>query len=118
MKPVVIDNFLEIQSFKNLQNVMFEENFCWSYNEGIDYSDEEGDKFQFFHAFFKEDIFIKAFLFSLPDKTRIALLLKVEIVFNPTVNPNFGTSFKLLNCENVFILSLLVLIGSCVICVF
>ena len=39
--------------------------------------------------YFKEDIFIKAFLFSFPDKTRIALLLKDEIVFNPTVNPNF-----------------------------
>ena len=55
MKPVVIDNFLEIQSFQNLQNVMFEENFCWSYNEGIDYSDEEGDKFQFTHNFYKNN---------------------------------------------------------------
>ena len=55
MKPVVIDNFLEIQSFQNLQNIMFEENFCWSYNEGIDYSDEEGDKFQFTHNFYNNN---------------------------------------------------------------
>ena len=52
MKPVVIDNFLEIKSFQNLQNIMFGGNFCWSYNEGIDYSDEEGDKFQFTHIFY------------------------------------------------------------------
>ena len=55
MKPVVIDNFLEIQSFQNLQNIMFGKDFCWNYNEGIDYSDEEGDKFQFTHTFYKTD---------------------------------------------------------------
>ena len=49
MKPVIIDNFLDKQSFQNLQNIMFGENFCWNYNESIDYSDEEGDKFQFTH---------------------------------------------------------------------
>ena len=55
MKPVVIDNFLEIQSFQNLQNMMFGGNFCWNYNEGIDYSDEEGDKFQFTLNFYKNN---------------------------------------------------------------
>ena len=56
MKPVVIDNFLDKQSFQNLQNVMFGENFCWNYNVGIDYSDEEGDKFQFTHTFYNARI--------------------------------------------------------------
>ena len=56
MKPVVIDNFLDEQSFRNLQNVILGNDFTWFYINSIDYSDEEGDKFQFFHAFFKEDI--------------------------------------------------------------
>ena len=56
MKPVVIDNFLDEQSFRNLQNVILGNDFTWFYINSIDYSDEEGDKFQFFHAFFKEAI--------------------------------------------------------------
>ena len=56
MKPVVIDNFLDEQSFRNLQNVILGNDFTWFYINAIDYSNEEGDKFQFFHAFFKEDI--------------------------------------------------------------
>ena len=52
MKPVVIDNFLDKQSFQNLQNIMFKGNFCWNYNDAIDYSDEEGEKFQFTHTFY------------------------------------------------------------------
>ena len=52
MKPVVIDNFLDKQSFQNLQNIMFKENFCWNYNEAIDYENEEGERFQFTHNFY------------------------------------------------------------------
>ena len=55
MKPVVIDNFLDEQSFQNLQNIMFGENFCWVYNGAIDYEDDE-DKFQFTHSFYKNNI--------------------------------------------------------------
>ena len=55
MKPVVIDNFLEIQSFQSLQNIMFGKEFCWNYNEGIDYVSDE-DKFQFTHNFYKNNI--------------------------------------------------------------
>ena len=46
--------------------------------------------------FFKEDIFLKACFFSFPASTRIAYLLKVKIVFKPTVKPYFGTSLRLL----------------------
>ena len=53
MKPVVIDNFLDEQSFRNLQNVILGNDFTWFYINAIDYSNEEGDKFQFFHAFLK-----------------------------------------------------------------
>ena len=56
MKPVVIDNFLDKQSFQNLQNVMFGAEFCWVYNNAIDYEDEEGDKFQFTHTFYNARI--------------------------------------------------------------
>ena len=52
MKPVVIDNFLEIKSFQNLQNIMLKEIFYWFYSDAIDHSDEEGDKFQFTHIFY------------------------------------------------------------------
>ena len=56
MKPVVIDNFLEIQSFQNLQNVMLGNNFGWFFNNNIDYLTEEGDKFQFVHGFYEKNI--------------------------------------------------------------
>ena len=55
MKPVVINNFLDKQSFLNLQKIMLSNFVCWNYNEGIDYSDEEGDKFQFTHNFYKNN---------------------------------------------------------------
>ena len=57
MKPVVIDNFIDKQSFQDLQNVMFGENFCWNYNEHIDYIDEqEKFRFQFTHTFYRQNI--------------------------------------------------------------
>ena len=55
MKPVVINNFLDKQSFLNLQKIMLSNFVCWNYNEGIDYSDEEGDKFQFTLNFYKNN---------------------------------------------------------------
>ena len=55
MKPVVIDNFLEIQSFQNLQNIILGDYFGWFYNELIDYKEDE-NKFQFTHTFYKENI--------------------------------------------------------------
>ena len=56
MKPVVIDNFLDNQSFQKLQNVMFGDDFNWFYSPAIDIKDEEGDKFQFFHMFYKTNV--------------------------------------------------------------
>ena len=56
MKPVVINNFLDKQSFHNLQNKILGEYFCWYYNTRIDYSDEEGVKFQFTHSFYRNNI--------------------------------------------------------------
>ena len=55
MKPLIIDNFLDNQSFQNLQNIMFGGEFCWFYLDGIDYRGEEGVKFQFFHTFYKNN---------------------------------------------------------------
>ena len=56
MKPVVIDNFIDNQSFQNLQNIILGDNFSWFFNDGIDYKNEEGDKFQFTHIFYKENV--------------------------------------------------------------
>ena len=54
MKPVVIDNFLDEQSFQNLQNTMMGEDLSWSYNDAIDYANDV-DKFQFIHIFYKHN---------------------------------------------------------------
>lgn len=53
MKPLIIDNFIDQQSFQNLKNTMLGDNFCWNYNQAIDYADDK-DKFQFTHSFYKE----------------------------------------------------------------
>ena len=36
MKPLIIDNFIDQQSFQNLKNTMLGDNFCWNYNQAID----------------------------------------------------------------------------------
>ena len=53
MKPLIIDNFIDQQSFQNLKNLMLGDNFCWNYNQAIDYADDK-DKFQFTHSFYKD----------------------------------------------------------------
>ena len=53
MKPLIIDNFIDQQSFQNLNNIMLGDNFCWNYNQAIDYADDK-DKFQFTHSFYKD----------------------------------------------------------------
>ena len=53
MKPLIIDNFIDQQSFQNLKNTMLGDNFCWNYNQAIDYADDK-DKFQFTHSFYKD----------------------------------------------------------------
>ena len=55
MKPLIVDNFIDQQSFQNLNSVMLGENFCWSYSDAIDYA-EDKDKFQFTHSFYKENL--------------------------------------------------------------
>ena len=55
MKPLIIDNFIDQQSFQNLKNTMLGDNFCWNYNNAIDYAEDE-DKFQFTHSFYKENL--------------------------------------------------------------
>ena len=55
MKPLIVDNFIDQQSFQNLKNTMLGENFCWNYSDTIDYADDK-DKFQFTHSFYKENL--------------------------------------------------------------
>ena len=52
MKPRIINNFVDQNSFQLLKNDMFGSEFCWNYNEAIDYENEEGDRFQFTHNFY------------------------------------------------------------------
>ena len=54
MKPLIVDNFLNKQYFQALKNTMLSENFCWAYNDVIEYANDE-DKFQFTHCFYRED---------------------------------------------------------------
>ena len=41
MKPLIVDNFLNKQYFQALKNTMLSENFCWAYNDVIDYANDE-----------------------------------------------------------------------------
>ena len=52
MKPRIINNFVDQNSFQLLKNDMFGSEFCWNYNEAFDYENEEGDRFQFTHNFY------------------------------------------------------------------
>ncbi len=57
MKPAIIDNFIDQNSFQLLKNDMFGSEFCWNYNEHIDYIDEqEKFRFQFTHTFYRQNI--------------------------------------------------------------
>jgi len=58
-KPLVIDNFLDKQSFQVLQNVMLGSHFDWYYNNQIDYIDDV-NKFQFIHLFYQNNIGINS----------------------------------------------------------
>ena len=51
MKPRIIDNFIDQNSFQLLKNDMFSLEFCWNYNDKIDYI-EDIDRFQFTHNFY------------------------------------------------------------------
>ena len=53
MKPLIIDNFVDQDSFQMLQKTMFDLSFHWSYNSVIDYEDDK-DKFQFTHNFYDQ----------------------------------------------------------------
>ena len=47
------DNFLEKESFDNLQDLLLGDNFSWYYNSAVDYEDEVNNNFQFTHTFYK-----------------------------------------------------------------
>ena len=49
------NNFLEQKDFDKLQNFIMGANFGWYYNPLIDY-EEDVDKFQFTHTFYKDDV--------------------------------------------------------------
>ena len=53
MKPLIIDNFVDQDSFQMLRKTMFDPSFHWSYNSVIDYEDDK-DKFQFTHNFYDQ----------------------------------------------------------------
>ena len=57
MIPLITDNFLKPDDFKNLQMLMLGEDLPWYYMDKIDYPDDDHDpdKFQFTHAFYGGD---------------------------------------------------------------
>ena len=57
-EPLVIDNFLDKQSFQILQKIILGHDFGWFYNNGIDW--EDANKFQFTHLFYQDNIGINS----------------------------------------------------------
>ena len=55
MEVKVIDNFLDQSTFENLESVIMGNEISWYYLPHVDYEDEEGERFQFTHAFYKDD---------------------------------------------------------------
>ena len=54
MEVKVIDNFLDQSTFENLESVIMGNEISWYYLPHVDYEDEEGERFQFTHAFYKD----------------------------------------------------------------
>jgi hypothetical protein len=50
----VIDNFLDIDDFNQIKEVMLGDNFPWYYNDIITNKKDSSDKFYFIHNFFKD----------------------------------------------------------------
>jgi len=48
----VIDNFLPLEEFLNIQNLMLGPNFTWNYSDGIVGTDDPPGTFQFIHTFY------------------------------------------------------------------
>ena len=49
----VIDNFLPLEEFEPVQQLMLSSDFPWYYNPYITYSNENSDEFQFTHCFYR-----------------------------------------------------------------
>jgi hypothetical protein len=49
-KVTIIDNFVEVNLFKEIKNLMTSENFNWFYNDAVNYVDD--GFFQFNHIFY------------------------------------------------------------------
>jgi hypothetical protein len=49
----IIDNLLDKDAFTSLQSFILGDDFAWHFNQYIDYANEEKDKFQFTHSFYK-----------------------------------------------------------------
>jgi hypothetical protein len=82
MQHEIIDNFLDKEEFKNLQEKMFNNNFAWFMSQGISYADETRPKEYFFTHKFFEDYRInssefKDVLFAI-NKLEIKSLLRVK----------------------------------------
>ena len=52
MKPIIVDNFLEKNQFKEFQDIMMGQSILWSFNPVVVYQGEGGDNFQFVHLFY------------------------------------------------------------------
>jgi len=94
MKPVVIDNFLDEQSFQVLKNTMLGGSFNWVYNDAIDYADDK-DKFQFTHSFYKEKLGPESvhygILSSILQRLRIKEIYRIKanlLTGRPEIVPN------------------------------
>ena len=103
---VVIDNFLDVDSFKKIRDVIFSDTFPWNFGEGVAYPSNQRtednvdgvcdgvDNFQFAHIIFRCDDQSNGFMSEyyhylfpivnkLRDKFNCRTLIRIKINLNP-----------------------------------
>jgi hypothetical protein len=82
MSIQVIDNFLELDSLQQIQEVMLKDYFAWFFNDSVSSENNlENYNFQFTHTFFRDDKVTSAWFFLLDiilEKISLTTLLKIK----------------------------------------
>ena len=105
----VVDNFLEQNDFNSLQTQLIGQetvSFPWFYSDCIDHVDEEGNKFQFTHAFYDfnrptsrffgefESIFEKVYNQGILARVKANLLTRTSKIIENTFHSDFGVIWR------------------------
>ena len=57
----VVDNYLSQEDFNTIRNHLYSDGM-WAFLDAIDFKDDEGDKFQFYHYYVKQSIQVSNYL--------------------------------------------------------